>query len=150
MNSALKKLANGPSESDEDPPTEEEWNGVAEPEPEDVTHEDEYMDGDRQTTVTVEEVDITKQGLQKKVAQESESSEVEDSEAEVDHEGAQKDEPTKPPTKQKRVWTKEKPSGSKRKKKKFRYETKAERKLTRMKERSGNKAKAKARRQGNE
>ena len=49
--------------------------------------------------------------------------------------------------KTKRVWTKERPSGPKKKKKKFKYESKAERKVTRYKERSGNRAKAKARKE---
>ena len=46
----------------------------------------------------------------------------------------------------KRRWTKDKPGRAKKKKKKFRYETRAERKVTRGKERAGNKAKAKSRR----
>lgn len=48
--------------------------------------------------------------------------------------------------KAKRVWTKQKPGLPKRKRKKFRYESKAERKVTRLKEHSGNKVQAKARR----
>lgn len=47
----------------------------------------------------------------------------------------------------KRVWTKAKPDQPKKKKKKFRYESKADRKVTRHKERAGGKAKAKARRE---
>lgn len=52
----------------------------------------------------------------------------------------------------KRKWTKEKPEKEdlkpKKKRKKFRYENKAERKLTRVKEKSKNSRQAKARRSG--
>ena len=47
----------------------------------------------------------------------------------------------------KRTWTKEKPKAIKKKRKKFRYESKGERKITRQKERSGGKAKAKSRKE---
>ena len=51
----------------------------------------------------------------------------------------------------KKVWTKEKPTNGvqkpKKKKKKFRYESKGERKMTRMKEKSKNTRQAKARRE---
>ena len=147
VNSALKKLEGGSGGSEGDGSAEEEGSGVGEREPEDADREDGYVDGDRQTTVTVEEVDVTRQGLQKRAADESEGSENEGAGGGSDDDGDSRGEPTKQHTKQKRAWTKDKLSGSRRKKK-FRYESKTERKLTRLKERSGNKVKAKARRAG--
>lgn len=100
-----------------------------------IDHEAEYIDEDRYTTVTVEAVDISKEGLHR-ITDENEAE---------DDEGAAK---TKPPasavsnveTNTKKVWPK------KTKKKKFRYESKAERKVTRGKQKAGNKVKADARR----
>ena len=143
--------ANGPLElSEQDFDGEEEpWDGIGENHEPLVDHEDEYIDEDRFTTVTVEAVDISKDGLQKAVQDEENESETSD-----------KDVPDGRPRKSmalqgrtgsekgKRTWTKEPPSGPKKKRKqKFRYESKAERKVTRYKEKSGNKAKAKARKE---
>ena len=125
---------------------EEPWDGIEENRDPQVDHEDEYVDEDRFTTVTVEVVDVSKDGLQK-------ANQDEDKESEA----SGRDTPDReswPTTalqgdtgseKVKRVWTKEPPSGPRKRKKKFRYESKAERKATRYKERSGNKAKARAR-----
>lgn len=102
-----------------------------------MDHEDEYVDEDRHTTVTVEEVNVTRRGLQKVGVTESED------------EGSEPgDQVTKSKDtgKQKRVWTKERPKVPKKKKKKFRYESKADRKSNRAKERAG-REKAKARRE---
>lgn len=105
-----------------------------------MDHEEEFIDDDRYTTVTVEAVDVSKDGLHK-IIQEGETG-GEESESNL------VDRPV-PKTGQdaKRVWTKERPGGPKKKKKKFRYESKADRKITRHKERSGNKSKAKARKE---
>lgn len=110
---------------------EDSWEGIADDVPvvEAVDHEEEYIDEDKYTTVTVEAVDISKDGFSK--------SRGEDSEDESDKEPpalVEKDE------KPKKVWPKKAP------KKKFRYESKAERKVTRGKQKAGNKAKADARR----
>lgn len=116
---------------------EETWDGIAEPPM--VDDEVEFVDEDRYTTVTVEAVQVSRDGLHK-ITQEDE----------MDGNGS--DTPTAaraPPSADqhgKRIWTKERPGGPK-KKKKFRYESKAERKVTRYKERSGNKSKAKARKE---
>ncbi|KAF6227419.1 hypothetical protein HO133_008863 [Letharia lupina] len=124
------------------------WDGIKDNHDPLVDHEDEYMDDDRFTTVTVEAVDVSKDGLQKAIQ-----------DAENEGEASGTDRPDGKPQgttalqgrtgseKGKRVWTKEAPSGPRKRKKKFRYENKAERKATRYKERSGNKAKAKARRE---
>ncbi|RDW67645.1 hypothetical protein BP6252_09041 [Coleophoma cylindrospora] len=112
-------------ESDEDG----EWGGIQDEEPRPVIdHEEEYIDEDRYTTVTVEEVDVGKDGLHKIVAEDS-SDESMDAER------------PKPESKDetKKVWPK------KPRKQKFRYESKTERRMSRAKQKAGNKAKANAR-----
>lgn len=123
------------SEGEEDG-SDDEWNGIEAP-PE-VDHEAEYIDEDKYTTVTVETIDVSKEGLYK--------AEKPDGEQEEDQRKAEKaeQEAAKPG---KRVWTKEKPSKPKPKKKKFRYETKTERKAQRTKLKAG-KMKMKAKREG--
>ncbi len=101
-----------------------------------VDHEEEFIDEDRYTTVTIEAVDISKDGLHK-VLQEAGGA----------GDGSNLPAPCRVATGVKRVWTKERPGGPKKKKKKFKYESRAERKVTRYKERSGNKSKAKARKE---
>ena len=98
---------------------EEDWPGI--------DHEQEYIDEDRYTTVTVEAVDVSKAGLQR-VAEEHEEELVKDYK------------PASDESKQKKQWPK------KEKKQKFRYESKAERRATRSKQKAGNKAKADLRR----
>ncbi|EHK99814.1 hypothetical protein GLAREA_05898 [Glarea lozoyensis ATCC 20868] len=96
--------------------------GAVEP----IDREQEYVDEDRYTIVTIEAVDITKDGLSK-----------------VEEAGSDTDEAPKVVQTEERVkktWPK------KPRKKKFTYETKTERKLTRGKQKAGNKAKADARR----
>ena len=126
---ALLKDANGTgTEEDED---DGEWGGIEEEQPavEDVDHEEEYVDEDRYTTVTVETVDVSKEGLVK-VGDEDSEDEI----PEADTKLAEKE------TSGKKVWPK------KPRKQKFRYESKAERRFTRGKQKAGNKAKAEARR----
>jgi ribosomal RNA-processing protein 17 len=94
-----------------------------------VDHEEEYVDEDRYTTVTIEAVDVSKEGLQKVVDEESD-----DGKEEEYAKPAEKEETGK------KKWPK------KERKKKFRYESKAERKVTRGKQKAGNKARADARR----
>jgi ribosomal RNA-processing protein 17 len=96
--------------------------GAVEP----IDREQEYLDEDRYTVVTIEAVDITKDGLSK-----------------VEEAGSDTDEAPKvvqTEERAKKTWPK------KPRKKKFTYETKTERKLTRGKQKAGNKAKADARR----
>lgn len=140
-------VASDPCERD-DEGEKEPWDGIKDRHDLLVDHEDEYMDEDRFTTVTVEAVDVSKDGLQKAVQDEENKSEA-----------LGIDRPDREPQsstalqgrtgsgKGKRIWTKETPIGPKKRKKKFRYENKAERKATRYKERSGNKAKARARKE---
>jgi len=112
--------------------TEEDgWGGIQDDElvVEQVDHEEEYVDEDRYTTVTVEAVEVSKEGLLKVVDDE----ETKTSEDEVVK-------PVKKEASGKKIWPK------KPKRQKFRYESKAERKVTRGKQKAGNKARADARR----
>ena len=110
-----------------------------------VDYEDEYVDEDRYTTVTVEAVDVSRDGLHKTITdyEVNQVTATEDPvEGETTKSGTKEWQDTKQET---RLRRKEPPSGPKKRKRKFRYESKAERKVSRYKERSANKAKAKAR-----
>ncbi|KAI1765549.1 nucleolar protein 12-domain-containing protein [Hypoxylon sp. FL1150] len=98
----------------------EEWGGFQDtPALEPVDHEEEYIDEERYTTVTVESVNISKDGL-------SSSKPEEDSGDE--NEGTLGKDGTQPPP-----GSKEKNRPPKQKKPKFRYETKSERQLNQRK-----------------
>lgn len=145
VNALVKEAAKAAGEIDEEDEEEEkDEDGQADRDQVDIPeralkshHEEEFIDEDLYTTVTVDAVNISKDGFHK-VAQEEE-------------EGGDDNKPTagRPSIRPgaKRIWTKERPHGPKKKKKPFRYESKAERKVTRFKERSGNKSKAKARKE---
>jgi ribosomal RNA-processing protein 17 len=125
----------------EAPESDGEWSGITDPEPPPIDHEAEYIDEDKYTTVTVEAMDVTREGLFK--AEQEEAKEDEKQAADTSEE---------PTADKKRKWTKDKPkdAGHKTKKKKrnFRYESKAERKATRSKERSKNHKQARERKSG--
>jgi ribosomal RNA-processing protein 17 len=121
----LVKQANGDifeddENEDDDAASGAEDNKPAEPEFIPINQEDEYIDEDKYTTVTIESVGISKHGFERAGGGEG-------SEDEVDADGVKKE---------KKVWTKEKPKTARPKKKKikFRYETKAERKAERVKQ----------------
>lgn len=127
-------------EGDEANPSESDDEAAEAIEP--LDHEAEYIDEDKYTSVTVEEMDVTREGLRK---------------AQDDDEGNEPDHNDGPQTTQmakgnpaKRTWTKDKPkdgiSKPKKKRKKFRYEGKAERKVNRDKEKSKNRQQARLRR----
>ena len=110
----------------------------------DVDREDDYVDEDRRTTVTVEAVDISREGISKAKADteditgpSSESGNKLNGRVIIEGKDA-----TDPEIRQARI---KKKMNGRSKKRKFRYESKAERKATRYKERSSGKAKAKAR-----
>jgi len=127
VNRALREVRDPGIESEEDT-----WEGIPDDVPaavEALDHEEEYVDEDRYTTVTVEAVDISKDGFKKSKGEDSEDDEEKEVPKLVETE-----------EKAKKVWPKKAP------KKKFRYESKAERKVTRGKQKAGNKAKADARR----
>lgn len=132
----LVKQANG--DLSEDAASEEsgseagaEWNGFQDApalEPEVIDQEEEYVDEDKYTTVTIETVGISKHGFEKKGG---EADEGEGENAGGDRESGEEGDGSK-----KRVWTKEKPKSDrpKKKKQKFRYESKADRKAERVKQ----------------
>ncbi|RFU36144.1 hypothetical protein B7463_g202, partial [Scytalidium lignicola] len=142
VNAALRdteprKEGDGRSEEGEE---EEGWGGIKDDENVDpiadlLDHEEEYIDEDKYTTVTVEEIDIDKDGIHR-IADE------EDDEGDANDEKKKKAEASKPPgqgSTPKKIWPK------KDHKKRFRYETKLERKLTMSKLKASKMAKAKAR-----
>lgn len=132
---ALLEEAKTPGTDDGDDSKDEAWDGISDDHSlEPIDNEAEYIDEDRYTTVTVEAVDVSKEGLHK-VAEDEDTVEEGDSR-----------EPKIPSD------TTEVKTGANRKvwpkkiRKKFRYESKAERKITRGKQKAGNKVKADARR----
>jgi ribosomal RNA-processing protein 17 len=118
------------------------WEGFEEEAPPPISKVDEYIDEDKYATVTVESVDITRDGFK------TGTSEDEDARRSSGDEGEQVKGKTDGPPTVKKKWTKEYPRSNKSKKKKktFRYESKEERKANRMKERTKNRAQAQARR----
>lgn len=115
---------------------DEEWEGFAEPPA--VDYEAEYIDEDKYTTVTVEEMDPSREGLLK-YGQQEQSDDKSDQEEGGKAQQTPEDANSKAP---KRLQT-DKP---KKKKKKFRYESKEERKLNQAKQRYSKARKARARR----
>ena len=139
MNALLRKLReDGKSEMESSQDDEEDWNGIADSPS--ISHEAEYEDDDRFTTVTVEEVEISREGFHRAGGdshrESDQKDEVEDSKPK-ENEGQDR-------SSSKRTWTKDRSRGPK-KKKKFRYESKAERKVTRLKEKSHNRKQARER-----
>ncbi|KAL9137089.1 MAG: hypothetical protein Q9175_001711 [Cornicularia normoerica] len=136
------------SSEEEDEGEEEPWDGIKDDHNPPVDHEDEYMDEDRFTTVTVEAVDVSKDGLQRAVQDEDNKSVASGTDTpDGESHGTTALQGRTGSEKGKRIWIKEPLSGPRKRKKKFRYENKAERKATRYKERYGNKAKARARKE---
>jgi len=132
VNKALRDVAGlDKTDADED---DDVWGGIEEADEDkiilpSVDHEEEYVDEDRYTTVTVEAVDVFKDGLHR-IADEDE-----DVENTPKHWKA-----TEEDAKPKKKWPK------KEKPKKFRYESKVERRISRGKQKGKNTAKADARR----
>ncbi|KAH7318757.1 nucleolar protein 12-domain-containing protein [Stachybotrys elegans] len=108
----------------------EEWAGFPDrPELEIIDHEEEYIDEDRYTTVTVESVSVSRDGLSK---------------PEVPGENSDSEEKAVAATEAKED---SKPTRPKKKKKKFRYESRIERQLSNVRQKAKN-SKSKARRTG--
>lgn len=126
VNALLRKSQGLPTDDEESSDSEasssSDFEGFDDSAPAEIDREDEYIDEDKYTTVTIESVDISKDGFSKPGEKEVE-----------DEESKRKREEAEAEAKKKRVWTKERPQGPKKKKKKFRYETKAERKAQRVK-----------------
>jgi ribosomal RNA-processing protein 17 len=114
---------------------EEDWEGIEEPPA--VDYEAEYIDEDKYTTVTVEEMDASREGLLKAAKEEDEEGEekktypVESAEADAK---AKKRKPRSAAS-----------EAARKKKRNFRYETKVERKQTMLKQRAVKAKRAKAR-----
>lgn len=106
----------------------EEWGGFQDTpaQPDLVDHEEEYIDEDRFTTVTVESVNVTRDGL---------TSSRPDGEESADEEGDAEEKAEAQPDRRRE---KDRPT-TKKKKQKFRYETKMERRITNIKQKIKNK-----------
>ncbi|KAI3323110.1 nucleolar protein 12-domain-containing protein [Xylariaceae sp. AK1471] len=137
VNNALKQAAEaGYIDSDEDEATgddtAEEWGGFQDtPVQEDlVDHEEEYIDEDRYTTVTVESVNVSKDGLTSSRPDEEES---------ADEEMDAKEKPQAQPENR----SDKDRHANKKKKQKFRYETKLERQITNIKQKAKNRRRPK-------
>lgn len=114
---------------------EEDWEGIEEPPA--VDYEAEYVDEDKYTTVTVEEMDASREGLLNAAKGE---------ESDNEEEKKYPAESTEADTKAKKRKPRSAASEAARKKKRnFRYETKVERKQTMLKQRSVKAKRAKAR-----
>jgi ribosomal RNA-processing protein 17 len=132
-NGEISGLGNDSSSSDD---SEDEFTGFQEPEP--INQEDEYIDEDKYTTVTIESVAISRDGFSRPGDEDDNepAHKADDDDAvKVAEEGKGKPEIRRDEN-GKRIWTKERPKTEwpKKKKKKFRYESKADRKVTRYKE----------------
>ena len=120
----------------------ESWGGVEEA----TDHQDEFSDDEKHTTVIVEAVGITRDGLHKLRTEddsEEEPSNLLEKQGTKLGIGSAEYNVTDASGQGAKLQRYQK--GPKKRKKKFRYESKAERKMTRQKERSGNKAKARGR-----
>lgn len=115
------------SEASSDEEGSDEWEGIPDPPNlELLDHEEEYIDEDRYTTVTVESVAVSRDGLEKppKAVEEGED---DDEEGEDKTENQAKDDA--------------KTAQPKKRKKKFRYESRIERQLTETKRKIKGKSK---------
>ncbi|KAF4983638.1 hypothetical protein FZEAL_990 [Fusarium zealandicum] len=117
--------AAGAVEQESDDEASDQWDGFPdEPNLEIVDHEEEYIDEDRYTTVTVESVSVTRDGLHKPKVDESEDDKDDKQEKGTTETKGDKSRQEKP----------------KKKKKKFHYESKFDRQLTERKQKVKNRA----------
>ncbi|KAI0540976.1 nucleolar protein 12-domain-containing protein [Xylaria digitata] len=107
----------------------EEWGGFRDT----VDHEEEYVDEDRYTTVTVESVNVSRDGLTSSRPDEEESADEGEGEGEEDNIDKNN---TQAESEKRSDRNKHAP---KKKKQKFRYETKLERQITNIKQKAKNK-----------
>ncbi|TQV99105.1 nucleolar protein 12 [Cordyceps javanica] len=106
----------------------EEWAGFPDrPELDIVDHEEEYIDEDRYTTVTIETVSVSRDGLSKPEPPSEEGESKYKDEDNIKEEDKEEKKQSRKPVKPK--------------KKQFRYESKSERDLENRKQRARNKAK---------
>lgn len=146
VNDALRaaRLAGGEvvTDSEED---EDEWTGLDDApkkkekeKPEFVDHEEEYIDEDKYTTVTVEAVDVDREGMHALSGRHTSDSEESADESGEDGEGKKKKgkHDGKDAKDGKEGKSKDKKEWPKKKKKKFRYENKLERQISRLNKKS--------------
>ncbi|KAI9832849.1 MAG: hypothetical protein M1826_001015 [Phylliscum demangeonii] len=130
------------AEDDDGEEIEDEWNGFGEDKEEAVRREDEYIDEGLYTTVTVEAVDVSKEGLHAMTEADGDEDPALDGYSGGGHgEGkpvSGKETDGKPKPKRDRPVTK--------KRKKFKYENKAERKVTKTLQRVARAKKGKPKR----
>jgi ribosomal RNA-processing protein 17 len=146
INALLRPLQNLEGSEESQSETESaganSWEGISAPPK--VDREAEYVDEGRYTTVTVEAMEVSREGLHKADdnGQRNDAGGRNRQGDRAANEGDNRDE--------KRKWTREKPKDKadrpKKKNKKFRYESKGERKLARVKQKLRNKKQASARR----
>ncbi|KAG6003873.1 hypothetical protein E4U21_001621 [Claviceps maximensis] len=117
-------------EEDEDSEADDadEWDGFPDkPDLDIIDHEEEYVDEDRYTTVTVESVSVSKDGLNRPDQLEDEAREQAKKKEEAERQEAER--------RKAEAEAKDKRPSWQKKKKKFRYETKLERQLSDRKQR---------------
>jgi len=134
-----RSLASKAEDSDENGEEAVAWEGIEEAEPEPLDHEAEYIDEDKYTTVTVEEVDISRDGI-------SRLRDGDDEEGENEKKAADSPKHIKTSSAKKPLGKKDKDKRPKKKKKTFRYESPAERKMGRLKVKAKNSKAARIRR----
>lgn len=134
-----RSLASEAEASDESGEEAVEWEGIEETVPEPVDHEAEYIDEDKYTTVTVEEVDISRDGI-------SRLRDGDDDDGENEKEAADSPKHVKTSSAKESPGKKDKDKRPKKKKKTFRYESPAERKMNRLKVKAKNSKAARIRR----
>ncbi|KAM4055943.1 nucleolar protein 12 (25kDa) domain-containing protein [Hirsutella rhossiliensis] len=110
-----------PVEAEPNDGDEDEWGGFPDkPDLDIIDHEEEYVDEDRYTTVTVETVSVSREGLSKPQTEANEADDVE----------------TAHPSSGDQEFREKEARPAKIKKKKFRYESKIERQLTNSRQRA--------------
>lgn len=120
----LKASQAATAEGEEELEQNQEWDGFAdEPNLDIIDHQEEYVDEDRYTTVTVETVSVTRDGFEKPTLSDDEESNKDTDTAKEKGEASE----TTPGDK--------KHDRPRKKKKQFRYETKFERSLSNAKQR---------------
>ncbi|KAH8898507.1 hypothetical protein GQ53DRAFT_711860 [Thozetella sp. PMI_491] len=135
VNKMLREAQHAGTEAAQGDDPEDEWGGISDqevPEEPPLDREEEYIDEDRYTTVTIEAVNIDRDGIHKPGG-ESESDDGQEVDDDPDGEPQGKQAKSTEAAKDARKPQKEWP---KKKKKKFRYETKFERQLTERKQRA--------------
>jgi ribosomal RNA-processing protein 17 len=126
--------AGATTDGEDDDEDAEDSTGFQEPEP--INQEDEYIEEDKYTTVTIESVDISRAGFSVLGKNEDDATDIAGKAKGTEEQGKEGEGGIKRDANGKRIWTKERPKTEwpKKKKIKFRYESKADRKTTRFKQ----------------